>query len=95
MEHKKTVEVPATTREVTVKVTCDVCHATIKSDGWGDVDRVEVDRVEVKHEEGQSWPEGTHIKSRAFDLCSKCFDEKLVPWMKAQGADPRDEEVDF
>ena len=30
-----------------------------------------------------------------FDICPKCFDEVLVPFLKSKGAEPRVEENDW
>lgn len=89
MKHMKTVEVPATTREEVDFVTCDLCGAKIEGRGY------DVDEVEVRHKTGSNYPEGGSGDETAVDMCGKCFDEKLVPWLRSQGAEPRTEDWDW
>lgn len=90
MKHMKTVAVPATTREVVDFVTCDLCGAKIDTR-----DNYEVNEVEVHHKTGSSYPEGGSGEDVSVDMCGKCFDEKLVPWLRSQGVEPRTEEWDW
>lgn len=89
MEHVKTIEVPATTREVVVFVTCDLCGAKIEKQVY------EVNEVEVRHKVGDSYPESGSVTETSVDMCGKCFEEKLVPWLRSQCADPRIEDWDW
>lgn len=90
MRHMKTIEVPATTREIVDFVTCDICGEKInRSDGY------EVNEIEVRHKTGTSYPECGSGEETSVDMCGKCFDEKLVPWLRSQGAEPRTEEWDW
>lgn len=82
MKHMKTVVVPKQTRECVDFVTCDLCLAKIENKDY------HLDEVEIWHKEGDNYPEcgsGTEI---IVDMCGKCFDEKLVPWLRTQGAVP-------
>lgn len=89
MKHMKTVEVPATTRETVDFVTCDLCGEKIDVRGY------DVDEVEVHHKTGSNYPEGGSGYETSVDMCGKCFDEKLVPWLRSQGAEPRTDEWDW
>jgi hypothetical protein len=89
MKHMRTEQIPATTREVVDKVTCDLCGTEINCRG-GDAEE-----VEVKHRTGFSYPEGGAGEEVSVDLCGKCFDEKLVPWLRSQGVEPRTEDWDW
>jgi hypothetical protein len=89
MKHTKIVEVPATTRKELDFVTCDLCKKKIKSE------KFEVSEVDVKHHAGKSYPESGSGTDVSFDICGKCFDEKLVPWLYSQGAEPLTEDWDF
>lgn len=86
MKHMKTVEVPATTKEVVDRVTCDLCGAVINVRGY------DVDEVEVRHKTGSNYPEGGSGDETSVDMCGECFDEKLVPWLRSQGVEPRTED---
>lgn len=88
MKHMKTIDVPATTREVVAKVTCDLCATEITQKQF------EVNEVEVSLKQGSNYPEGGSGDTTSFDLCSKCFAEKLIPWLRAQGAEPATKEWD-
>ena len=89
MKHIKTIEVPATTRETVDFVVCDLCGARINEKNY------DVDEVEVRHKTGHSCPDGGNGEETSVDMCGKCFDEKLVPWLRSQGAEPRTEEWDW
>lgn len=88
MKHMKTITIPAKgpeVKEVLAFVACDLCGVQIdESPGnYG------VDEVEIRHKTGKSYPEGGNGVETAVDMCGKCFDEKLVPWLKTQGAEAR------
>lgn len=89
MKHMKTVEVPATTRDVVNFVACDLCGAKISVRGY------EIDEVEVRHKTGNNYPEGGSGNETSVDMCGKCFDKKLVPWLRSQGVEPRTEDWDW
>ncbi len=89
MKHMKTETVPASTRQVVAKVTCDICSKEV-SERMYDVDEVTVSRVK-----GERYPDNGHTVELAFDLCGECFDTKLVPALKALGAEPRSEETEW
>ena len=89
MKHKKTVPVPATTREIVGQVTCDLCKAEIKDE------RFEVSEVTVSFRKGSSFPEGGFGTKLDVDMCGTCFEEKLVPWLQSQGAEPVESDWDW
>ena len=96
-------EVPAKTTTVVVAVVCDLCGAEAKSRyNWGgetwerDETKVKMDaRPTVEHGKGSSYPEGGWGTVYRVDICPTCFREKLVPWLREQGADIIEEEYDF
>ena len=78
---------------------CDLCPAKSKSEEWEskgcyDVNETEIS-VEIRQKEGESYPEGGSGKKYEIDLCPKCFKTKLIPWLKSQGADIKQEEWDW
>jgi hypothetical protein len=89
MKHMKTEEIPATTREYIDFVTCDLCGAKIEELNYL------VDEVEVRHKTGRNYPECGFGVETSVDMCGKCFDEKLVPWLRLQGAEPRSEKWEW
>lgn len=100
MRHTKTVEKPAETRTVTYPArtetvydytACDLCGQRIDRDQ----NSFDIDEVRVAHRTGSQYPGGGDHTTVAYDVCGECFDNKLVPWMKAQGAEPTSDEVDW
>jgi hypothetical protein len=85
----RTETVPARTREVVDRTTCDLCEQEIRERCY------DVDRTEVYREHGTSYPEGTNLTKRRFDVCGPCFESKLVPWLEAQGATMSETEIEF
>lgn len=86
MQHKITVKVPASTREVTTSVTCDLCGVEIKEENY------EIDSVKLAYKSGSNYPEGGSGTEISVDMCGACFEGKLVPWLRSQGVEPRTEE---
>ena len=90
MKHLKTMPIPATTREIVDHVSCDLCGETITKDR-----NYAVNEVEVRHKTGTSYPEGGDGEEMSVDMCGKCFDEKLVSWLRSQGVVPRTESWEY
>lgn len=80
MIHTKTVQVPATTKVVEDKVTCDLCHSII-------FERVGFLRstVTVSYEQGEHYPGCNTVETLECDICPTCFTKALVPWLESQG----------
>ena len=89
MKHKKQVKIPEKTETRIVRVTCDLCGNDIKSN------RHDAEEVSIKHRTGNNCPEGGSGNETSVDMCGKCFDEKLIPWLMDQGAKPCIEEWDW
>ena len=92
MKHTKIVTIPAresTQEEVYDYTSCDICKSKLKFVLY------ETDAVEMKHEKGPSYPEGTHLVQVQFDVCGKCFTELVLPFMAGLGATPRVSEIDY
>jgi hypothetical protein len=90
MKHMKTVVIPETTKQVVDFITCDLCKEKIPKE-----QSYMVDRVEINHRVGEHYPEGGYGTDTSVDMCGKCFDEKLIPWLLSQNAEPQTEEYDF
>lgn len=88
MKHMKTVVVPMMENQVEDFTTCDLCGVTI-TNVYGDAEE-----VTIEHKTGYTYPEGD-IVLKLSDMCGKCFDEKLVPWLKSQNCTPRTVEWDY
>jgi len=83
MKHYAEISVPETTRKALMYTTCDWESAYTVSDR------------EVRIREGTSCPEGGQGTKVEYDICPKCFNEKLIPWLESQGAETRAEEWDY
>lgn len=79
MKQYKTVQVPATQKRIHEKTLCDLCGTEIKP-GYYDVEE-----VEIRCRSGVSYPGGGSGKEAEIDMCSNCFQDKLLPWVISQG----------
>lgn len=84
MKVMKTVVVtaqPEYEKQVHDKTICDLCKHVIL-----DGARFDVAEVEVSCKTGVSYPDGGSGAQVEFDICTKCFNDKLVPWLESCGA---------
>lgn len=89
MKEKRMIEYKREREEI-IRVTCDICNkeAPCPDDNecrWSGKG-YEVDKIIVKRECGESYPEGGHLEIEEFDICPECFETKLLPFMISQGA---------
>jgi len=81
-----------------VKLTCDLCRTEAKGGDWEsstyEVNEVEV-QMTVRQKEGSNYPEGGSGEDYLIDLCPTCFKERLVPWLRSEGADIVQREWDW
>ena len=82
MKTYKEVNIP---RKAVQEVKCDLCGATCPGE-WGK--GFQVARTEIKMREGEAYPEYQELEDTEVDICPTCFKEKLLPWLKSQGAVP-------
>ena len=83
-------EVKTTTTHKRLDVlSCDLCGAVAIDAEWErgvwSVGGTTV-MVEVSQEEGQSYPDGGSGTKYEIDLCPVCFKDRLVPWLRSEGA---------
>ena len=76
-------------REVLVGRKCDLCGKEAKCSSW-DAGRWEVSETEIKtivrQKEGKSYPDGGWGTEYEIDLCPDCFKNRLITWLKSEGA---------
>lgn len=89
MKHYVDVEIPAKISKRLVKTTCDICTKKIEEELYT------VDEVTIEYKTGSSYPEGGSGDEIGVDMCGKCFNNKLIPWLKEQGANPTTREWDW
>jgi hypothetical protein len=84
----KTVEVPATQREVLDHYQCDLCSKTTTRSGigpdWSDK-KFWSDDIVVERTYGHTYPEGNATHIERVHICGECWEDKLVPWVEGQG----------
>ena len=51
-----------------------------KSGQWSN-DRFGVDKVTVSRSRGNRWPDGGVGKTKWFDVCPECFENKIIPFI--------------
>lgn len=91
MQHKETITIPARAEARVVKTTCDLCRSELERAG-----RFETRETRIEMRRGANYgPEGGNTTTTTFDICCKCFNERLVFWFGANGVQPRVEETDW
>ena len=94
MKIRKIQEIPAKTIEVITAVTCDLCGRKGRDGDWAK-SLFDVEDVEISYESGYRYPECGSTEVISYDICPDCFKNKLMPWLKSQGADPEIKDVDW
>ena len=84
-EHVEKKWRPAEEQTIVTHVSCDICGAKV-----GGKTRFDVDVVRVQRETGDEYPEGARKKRVDYDVCGKCFDEKVAPFLVGLGVKPRE-----
>lgn len=88
--------VPAKEVEREIAIICDVCRAQSPDDDGWEEETYGFSEVKVSHSHGSRWPNGEGFsESVSFDLCPKCFHEKLLPFLESLGAVATKEERDW
>lgn len=97
MKVYKEIAIPAKKQmQVTHKV-CDICGEKGKNNWNGadyNVNETEIN-VTIKQKEGFECSDGGSGTEYDIDLCPKCFKNKLIPWLRSQGAHIQETEWDF
>jgi hypothetical protein len=89
MRHYRTVQLPARESSVLDRTTCDLCGDEIVTECY------DAEKVEIRHRTGTAYPESGCGEEVSVDMCGDCFDSKLVPWLREQGANPKPEEWEW
>ncbi len=98
MRKFETYTQPAMEKTRLVETTCDLCGRVASRGDW-DSSNYEVAESEVKvivrQKGGTAYPEGGSGTEIVVDVCPKCFKEKLVPFLRSQGAKIEEREWDL
>ena len=75
---------------VTDAIICDLCKKEFKGGNWTDDIYKEME-THVSYKDAAVYPEGDYFTNEEIvvDLCPDCFKNRLIPWLKSQGADVR------
>jgi hypothetical protein len=87
----ETQQVPASTQEVCVRRRCDLCRTESNGSDWeSGIYRVREDTdvgITVKYARNVwGYDGGGEVRKYEIDLCPACFRDRLVPWLKSEGA---------
>ena len=78
-----------------VRVLCDLCGIAGRDGGWDcgnyEFDKTEL-QVKVSAKKGKCYPDDYYGKKFVVDLCPDCFRSKLLPWLRSQGAEIKEQE---
>ncbi len=93
---------PARTYKEVVALLCDLCGERSPDNpgllcdevSWSR-DHFDVVETALYLKEGSRYPDGSSYTYTEIDICPECFRAKLIPWLKSQGIDARQRNVDF
>ena len=75
---------------------CDLCGVEANGEDWEAKSFYAINETEIvieaRQKEGHSYPEGGSGTKYEIDLCPDCFKNKLIPWLKSQGANIQKED---
>lgn len=81
--------IPSKTEKVLIKRKCDLCGLEASTAEWDcggwDISETHIE-VSISLKEGETYPECGQETKYEVDLCPDCFKNKLIPWLKSQGA---------
>jgi hypothetical protein len=92
---KNTITIEKTYKHEHVESTeCDICHNKFDGERWNHESYSALE-TEVRMKTGTSYPEGGSGEEIKFDICPKCFREKLIPFIESFGTVAQWKDWDF
>lgn len=90
----ETVTIPERVEDRLVKKRCDLCRREtdrigLNESSWtnsGFHINATTILVKITQNKGTDYPEGGSGTKYDIDLCPDCFKDKLIPWLRSQGA---------
>lgn len=76
-------------------IRCEICKTTYKGSGWGKKSSFDVLETTVSMVTGEVFPEGGSKREVSYDICPKCFEVVLIPFLDTFGAKPTETEIDM
>ena len=91
MQRKAKRTIPAREEEYVAEILCDICGTSKEGGVWGDnwARGYDINEVNISRRTGSQWPEGGNGEKIEFDICPRCMDEKVIPFLESIGAKPR------
>jgi hypothetical protein len=77
-----------------ILTSCDFCGASPLSD-FGDSFDAYVGEELIEIDIGTKYPEGSNFVRISVDLCQKCAEEKLIPWLRENSINEIEKEFNF
>lgn len=87
MKNYKKIKV---TEQVVESITCDLCHKSYKPESANSETEIHISITESEFHYDYGYGRKTEI-----DLCPDCFKNKLIPFLKQNGAECKEEEFDW
>lgn len=64
-------------------IECDICHKEFHGDNWGN-GLYDWQETKIEMTIGKEYPDSCYVdKVVTFDICPKCFRNKLIPFIKS------------
>lgn len=96
MSERREKRTETRTYDAVVEVRCDLCGKQAPRPGdrspWVAESGSRHDDPVVELKTGRSWPNEGFGETVKVDICPACFRDRLIPWLREQGAEPRTEE---
>jgi len=90
MQKREKKTIPERVEDEVVAYICDLCGKESRRGGcW--VKDPNVNEPTVQIEQGYVYPEDSQVRIRRYHLCPECFETRLEPWLKEQGATPTED----
>jgi len=93
--------VPERSVEIDDGYACDICkkhypraRRSLAEIEWGDGDSYSRNETELRVTVGTSFPDGTDLVTRSFDICPSCM-EKVFDYLLTLGATPTESETSY
>lgn len=75
--------------EVVDQIICDLCGKVIDEHAY------DTDEVTIKHDRGVRYPEGSWGKTIAPDICSDCWCNIILPFLREKGLKTEYKKYDY
>src|SRR5689334_6230256 len=78
--------------------TCDICGSDGKTQDWGEFtckyNETQIS-IKIRHMTGETYGNCGNEDRYEIDICPKCFQTKLIPWLESQGVNKEIVTIDW